>query len=146
MPAIKSHSSLALNRELNNFDEWDETSISERGRSLFKCACQIWKGPDRLVSINPAFSSWDGTIKQSVKLPTDGTVVRFTYFGKTYTGKVVNGVLYVDGVEGEFNSLSSASAAITGTSRNGWNDWYLLDEHESWILANEWRQMTSAIN
>ena len=146
MPAVRSHSSLALNRELNNFDDWDETSISERGRSLFNCACQIWNGPDRVEGSSPASSSWEDTIKQSVKLPPDGTVGRFTYFGKTYTGKVIDGVLYVDGVEGKFSSLSSASAAISGTSRNGWNDWYLLNEHGSWILANEWRQMASAIN
>ena len=113
MPAVRSHSSLALNRELNNFDDWDETSISERGRSLFKCACQIWNGPDRVEGSSPASSSWEDTIKQSVKLPPDGTVGRFTYFGKTYTGKVIDGVLYVDGVEGKFSSLSSASAAIS---------------------------------
>ena len=146
MPAVRSHSSLALNRELNNFDEWDETSISERGRSLFNCACRIWKGPDRQVGISPASSNWNDLIKQSVKLPPDGIVVRFTYFWKIYTGKVVGGDLYVDGVDGKFSSLSSASGAITGTSRNGWNDWYLLDEHGNWTLANEWRQMTSAIN
>lgn len=146
MPAVRSHSSLALNRELNNFNEWDETSISERGRSLFNSACQIWKGPDRQAGISPASSTWNDLIQQRVKLPPDGIVVRFTYFGKIYTGKVVGRELYVDGVEGKFSSLSAASDAITKTSRNGWNDWYLLDEQGGWILANEWRQMTSAIN
>jgi hypothetical protein len=140
LPAVRSHSSLALNRELNNFDEWDETSISDRGRSLFKCACQIWQGPDRPVGISPTSSNWNDTIKQNVKLPPEGAVGRFTYFGKTYTGKVRDGVLYVDEVEGNFSSLSSASAAITGTSRNGWSDWSFLDESGSWKSANEWRQ------
>lgn len=146
MPAVRSHSSLALNRELNYFDEWDETSISERGRSLFKCACQLWQGPDRQVGISPVSSNWNDLIKKSIKLPPDETIVQFTYFGKIYTGKVVDGALYVEGVEGVFSSLSAASGVISGTSRNGWNDWYLLDEHGGWTLANEWRQMNSAIN
>jgi hypothetical protein len=59
---------------------------------------------------------------------------------------VIDDILYVDGVDGKFSSLSSASGAITGTSRNGWSDWYFLDEHGSWKLANEWRQVASAIN
>lgn len=69
IPAVRSHSSLALNRELNDFDEWDEMSISDRGRSLFKYACQIWKGPDRPEGISPASSNRNGLINQSVKLP-----------------------------------------------------------------------------
>lgn len=47
MPAVKSHSSLAINRELNQFDEWNELTIRERGLALFDSACQIWEGPGR---------------------------------------------------------------------------------------------------
>ncbi|MEC5218803.1 hypothetical protein RCH09_003777 [Actimicrobium sp. GrIS 1.19] len=143
MPAVRSHSSLALNRELNKFEDWDEISISKRGQSLFSCACKIWEGPDHQTDISFATSNWSSLIKQSAKLPPDGTLVRFTYFGKLATGKVVDGDLYVDGMEGKFSSLSSASSAITGTSRNGWNDWYLLDEQGNWTLANEWRQLAA---
>ena len=146
MPAVRSHSSLALNRELNNYDEWNESTILERGHSLFSCACQIWKGPDRELGISPASSNWSDLIKQSIKLPPDGTVVRFIYFGKTYTGNVIGSDLHVDGIDGGFGSFSAASGAITRTSRNGWHDWHLLDKHGSWTLANEWRQMGSVIN
>ncbi len=140
MPALKAHSSLALNRELNKFDEWSELSILERGRSLFGYALQIWKGPDRVSGISPVSSNWSVLIKQGMRLPPDGTKVRFTFMGQIYTGIVIGDGLQIDGVEGIFSSFSAASGVITKTSRNGWHDWYLLDEYGSWKLANEWRQ------
>jgi len=141
MPAVRSHSSLALNRELTNFDTWDEYAISERGVALFTCASQIWKGPERAAAATTSSSSWDDTLKQSAKFPPDGTVCRFTYSGKTYAGKMIDGALSVEGIEGTFNSFSAASGAITNTSRNGWNDWYLLDDQGGWTLANDWRKV-----
>lgn len=45
MPAVRAHSSLALNRELNNYDAWDEDAIASRGLGLFKTACTIWLSP-----------------------------------------------------------------------------------------------------
>ncbi|MFZ5490964.1 MAG: DUF262 domain-containing protein [Pseudomonadota bacterium] len=45
MPAVKSHASLALNRELNAFDHWDEETILKRGQALFAVAQKIWRGP-----------------------------------------------------------------------------------------------------
>lgn len=144
MPAVKSHSSLAINRELNKFDEWNETTIWERGRSLFSFARQIWKGPDREMGLSPASSNWSELIKTSIKLPPDGTAVRFTYLGKVYTGSVIGSGLHVDGIDGGFSSFSAASGAITKTSRNGWHDWYLFDKHGTWKLANEWRQMITS--
>lgn len=45
MPAVRSHSSLALNRDLNNYDVWDEETIAERGLELFNVARQIWISP-----------------------------------------------------------------------------------------------------
>ena len=45
MPAIRAHSSLALNRELDAVDKWDETQIAERGASLFNLAREIWGRP-----------------------------------------------------------------------------------------------------
>ncbi len=45
MPEVKSHSSLALNRELQNFDDWDEATITQRSAVLFTRANNIWKGP-----------------------------------------------------------------------------------------------------
>lgn len=45
MPAVRSHSSLALNRELNGLDAWDEEAIKKRGAALFEVAKQIWLSP-----------------------------------------------------------------------------------------------------
>jgi hypothetical protein len=45
MPAVRSHASLALNRELNAFDHWDEGTILKRGQALFEVAQKIWRGP-----------------------------------------------------------------------------------------------------
>jgi len=47
MPAVRAHSSLALNRELNGYDEWAEEQISQRGEALFNTARNIWRAPDR---------------------------------------------------------------------------------------------------
>jgi hypothetical protein len=45
MPAVRAHASLALNRELNNYDHWDEETIKHRGLALFEVAQNIWRGP-----------------------------------------------------------------------------------------------------
>lgn len=141
MPAVRAHSSLALNRELNHFDKWNEETISERSIALFQVAKQIWRPPERLDGINPVSSDWADTIAiQSAKLPPDGTVCRFTYAGRTYNGRMQGEVLAVEGIGQAFNSFSAASKTITQTHRNGWNDWYLQDEFGGWILADDWRK------
>ena len=45
MPAVRAHASLALNRELNQFDRWDEETIDQRGMMLLDSAKKIWHGP-----------------------------------------------------------------------------------------------------
>lgn len=45
MSAVRSHSSLALNRDLNEFNSWDEEAITARGLSLFETASRIWIAP-----------------------------------------------------------------------------------------------------
>lgn len=45
MPAVRAHASLALNRELNGLDQWDEAAILQRGTALFEVALRIWRGP-----------------------------------------------------------------------------------------------------
>ena len=45
MPAVRAQSALVLNRELHDFDEWDEQSIHARGAALFETARTIWPGP-----------------------------------------------------------------------------------------------------
>jgi len=43
--AILKHSALNLNRPLEEYDAWDEDSILQRGRALFKVAKKIWPRP-----------------------------------------------------------------------------------------------------
>jgi len=73
-------------------------------------------------------------------LPPDGTKCQFEYKGNEYQGEIRNGNLVVSGYDA-FSSFSTASKAITRTSRNGWNDWYLqLPQTTNWTLADSWRR------
>lgn len=45
MPEVKAHSSLALNRELQVFDSWDEAEIQQRSMVLYERAKKIWVAP-----------------------------------------------------------------------------------------------------
>ncbi len=72
-------------------------------------------------------------------LPPNGTLCRFKYKGNEYTGRINNGKFSVNGY-GTFTSLSSASIAVSKTSRNGWRDWELkIPGAKLWILADIWR-------
>ena len=42
---ILKHSAINLNRFLQDIDSWDEESIIDRGRTLFKVASKIWRFP-----------------------------------------------------------------------------------------------------
>ncbi|MER8548054.1 DUF4357 domain-containing protein [Mesorhizobium sp. M0684] len=138
MAAVRSHSSLALNRDLNQFDSWDEESITARGLSLFENASRIWMAPALQVDLENERTSG------AAGLPADGTACRFTYTGRRYEGRIENGVLVVDGVDRQFGSLSAASRFITRTHRNGWNDWHFRDDQGGWLLADDWRRHPTA--
>lgn len=45
MPAVRAHASLSLNRDLNEYDHWNEETIAARGVSLFEIAKKIWGAP-----------------------------------------------------------------------------------------------------
>lgn len=45
MPKVKANTGLALNRDLQEFDEWNEDTIAQRGTSLFEVARTIWHPP-----------------------------------------------------------------------------------------------------
>ena len=45
MPAILAQSSLTLNRQLQDFDAWDEDEIINRAKKLYKIAAELWAGP-----------------------------------------------------------------------------------------------------
>lgn len=77
---------------------------------------------------------------KSSALPPNETVCRFSYKGKTYHGAIKDGLLQVESF-GQHGSFSSASVAVSGTSRNGWMDWELkLPTSSRWILADTWRK------
>ncbi|AUC08835.1 hypothetical protein BLX90_00570 [Rhizobium sp. Y9] len=133
MPAVRSHSSLALNRELNAFDDWNEESIALRGQELFGVAKTLWDAPLEQTGLQVS-NYEDGMV-----LPGEGTECKFTYGGANYHGSIQGGQLCVSGYSIPFGSFSAASRGITNTSRNGWNDWYLRDSMGDWVLAADWR-------
>jgi len=64
------------------------------------------------------------------------------YAGKEFIGRIINGMLEIDGIEGSYKSFSAASQAVTQTSRNGWLDWQ-IQTGDGWLLADEWRKEDS---
>ena len=140
MPAIRAHSSLALNRDLNAWNYWDEETIRERGEILFRAAKKIWTGPTRQYGFSKVTNYANGVSAGTrTGLPADGTKCEFTYGGKQYIGKIAAGQIVVDGFSETFSTFSGASKAITKTSRNGWNDWYLDLGDDQPLLAHDWR-------
>lgn len=134
MPALRAHASLKLNRELNDFDHWDEDCVVARGASLFEVAKKVWEAPKPVETAYPEF----GRYGENGNLPKDGTVCRFTYDGKEFEGVIKNKNLEIDGIEGKHSSLTAASWAATQTSRNGWKDWY-FKAGDDWVSADDWR-------
>jgi len=143
MPAVKANAALALNRELGHYSSWNEATIHARAAALFEVARDIWLAPDRADLAGVGLSAVTDLAPLQSALPPTGTACRFRYGGNQYNGAIVDGVLLVDGVEGKFRSFSAASRALTGTSRNGWNDWYLHDVDGEWRLAHDWRLQAS---
>src|SRR5690606_36542994 len=103
MPAVQAHSSLALNRELREFDDWNETTISVRGLALFATARKLWVSPTPQPDTGA-----DG--EDIVRLPPDGTACRFAYAGTQYSGNIKDGLLEVVGVERRFRSTPTTSS------------------------------------
>ncbi|MCK3775237.1 DUF262 domain-containing HNH endonuclease family protein [Ensifer sesbaniae] len=137
MPAVRAHSSLALNRDLNSYSDWNEETIQERGIDLFNTAKMIWEAPVRPELPGQSF------IEGNVAFPAAGTKCKFTYAGKEFFGVIEAGHLVVQGYE-PFATFSAASRGITNTRRNGWNDWHLLDSGGDWTLAHDWRFQQAA--
>ena len=44
--ALKEYSALALNRQLQQYDEWDEKWILARGKQMANLALTVWPRPD----------------------------------------------------------------------------------------------------
>ena len=144
MPAIRAHSSLALNRDLNFWNHWDEETIRQRSENLFKAAKNIWAGPTRKSGfVAVARNHADFEPKTRAALPEDGTKCEFTYGSKVYNGEIVSGEIVVTGFNETFATFSGASKAITKTSRNGWNDWHIEFHNGKRMLADAWRKCTA---
>ncbi|CDZ41637.1 RloF [Neorhizobium galegae bv. officinalis] len=135
MPAVRSHSSLALNRELHSYDDWNEKTVAIRGSALFNTALKIWDSPAKTETAQLVAK------EDASPLPAEGTICKFTYAGKQYDGQIQGAHLVVQGYETPFGSFSAASKTISQTNRNGWNDWFLRDSAGGWTLANDWRRV-----
>lgn len=134
LPALRAHASLALNRELNGYDHWDEDCISRRGANLFEIARKIWEPPLEVVTAFPEL----GRYGENGNFPKEGTACRFEFEGRTFEGIIKNRRMDIVGIDGSHTSLSGASWAITATSRNGWHDWELKGR-DGWVSADLWR-------
>ncbi len=144
MPALRTFTSLALNRELQEFELWDEPTIRRRGAALFELARTIWAAPKRAQPLVRGVDEDFLLISGRNVLPPNGSRCRFTYAGNEYTATVVDGAIVITDVEGRHGSFSAASKAVSGTIRNGWNDWYIQEQGRGWILANDWRKESRA--
>jgi hypothetical protein len=140
MPAVRAFAALALNRELNDFELWDESTIRQRGNALFELARSIWMSPKHTRAATQAHDAEFDLTSGTNAFPADGSMCRFTYAGTEYAATVVDGAIAISGKDGRYGSFSAASKAVTGTSRNGWNDWYIYQQEHGWMLANEWRK------
>lgn len=143
MPAIRANSSLALNRDLNDWNHWDEDTIRQRGEMLFRAASLIWERPKRNDGFARVIAYSDQITFEARKgFPQNGTRCDFTYGGITFRGQILEGAITLDASTERFGSFSAASKYVTKTSRNGWNDWYLDLPDGNRMLADEWRKMS----
>jgi hypothetical protein len=137
LPALRAHASLALNRELSDFDHWDEECVMMRGTTLLDIARKLWISP---LAIETAFPEF-GRLGENGNFPTEGTVCQFHYAGETFAGLIKNRKMEIQGIEAPQTSFSAASWAVTETNRNGWNDWELKGR-DGWVLADVWRSQS----
>ena len=142
MPALRAHTALALNRELSGFESWDEATIRRRGAALFELARNIWPAPKRAQT--GTHNAEVSLISGANGLPSNGSNCRFTYAGNVYMATVVNRAIVIPSIDGRHGSFSAASKAVSGTNRNGWNDWYIQEQGRGWVLANDWRKDSGA--
>ncbi|CAB3697128.1 DUF262 domain-containing protein [Achromobacter pestifer] len=140
MPALRAFTALALNRELQEFELWDEPTIRRRSAALFELARNIWSAPKRTQAFIRGGDEDSLLISGRNALPPNGSHCRFTYAGNEYTATVVDGAIVIPNIEGRYGSFSAASKAVSGTSRNGWNDWYIQEQGRGWALASDWRK------
>ncbi len=75
----------------------------------------------------------------SRQLPPNGTKIKMYYGFGEIKGEIVNRKIKLN--DESFNSFSAASRWVTGSSRNGWKDWFCyLPNGKDYILADDWRK------
>jgi len=119
MPAVRAFAALALNRELNAFELWDESTIYQRGSALFELARAIWSPPERASAPARVMDAVFEPSSGANAFPANGSTCRFTYAGNEYAASVIDRALIISGIAGKHGSFSAAPKAVTGTSRNG---------------------------
>jgi len=142
MPELKKFTALTLNRELCEFEAWDESAIRRRAAALFEWASKIWSAPQRSQTISRNFEGESTQTLGTNSLPPNGSLCRFTYAGIEYTGTVIDQAIVIQGIAGRHGTFSAASKAVSGTNRNGWKDWYIQEPGRSWMLADDWRRLS----
>ena len=94
---------------------------------------------------NPYMERYLSTVtRRNSPVPPDKTKLKFEFDNKEYRGEYRNGKIVLTEGFGESvicSTMSEASRKVTNTSRNGWNDWYLLlPDQDQWVLADDWRK------
>jgi hypothetical protein len=145
MPELRAFTALALNRELHEFETWDESTIRRRSAALLEMARVIWPAPKRIPTVMHGVDGGASLISGVNALPPDGSHCRFTYAGSEYSATIVNHDIVISGIEGRHRSFSAASKAVSGTSRNGWKDWYVQEQGRGWVLADDWRRESEVV-
>jgi hypothetical protein len=140
LPAVKAHSTLALNRELAPEGLWNESTVRLRGAELFCIAKIRWEAPLQVEDMKTGALPAEVGGRAFSDLP-EGTQCAFEYGGKRYIGIIRSGAIEIQGEMERHFSFSAASKAITKTNRNGWRDWMIrLPGSALEMLADEWRQ------
>ena len=106
-------------------------------RELLKLGRRKDPSPEPLLSGTEGASPGDW-LPKGVRFPV-GTEFRASYKGKTYSGRVQSGELFVGGKS--YATPSSAAVAITGNAVNGWRFWEAkLPGKSAWQLIESLRR------
>jgi hypothetical protein len=123
-----------------DFDVYKELTIRRRLESdtyndVIRRLLKIGEAPVQKLAARPR-----GAIYKGVLFP-DGTQLRATYKGRTYTAQIKDGV-WVGEDGATRSSPSEAAVKITGTSINGWRFWhYKRPGDTGWQLMDHIRQL-----
>lgn len=133
---------IVLNLELHKLIELHRTTLDE---TQVEIITRVLKNSNNELKnqnsvIEPKNSNLEnserelGIITKGLKCYV-GDKLKMEYGGSEFRAEVVKGGFKL-GLDGKiYKSLSRMSCVITKTSRNGWNDWYLLRPNENVYFA-----------